>query len=312
MANSDENERISEDMKTINSDENGGTSGKNGVPPQTPNSDNLQVTDPESDRNTNNRDKATSSNSDKFLLKHGGLTFGLLAITLLGALFLNWFAAKQADKWTQGLKYAPTSQQIPAQVSSTDKKLQAYINKLPNATLVEKNRLFDQLKEIENRARSHISVARAFYIWNYQSLSIAAVSSIVAAVSLLFLSRKGWDGANKYILNVFIVSFSITVVVGVFPALFRQEENMSNNTRTYLAYIALDNRLSSYIATQKFIGLKPANTGNSAQLESLNDIKKVISSVDDELATLNNIYIGFDASKIPNYREVFNEVNQQN
>ncbi|MBW4636926.1 MAG: hypothetical protein KME05_01605 [Gloeocapsa sp. UFS-A4-WI-NPMV-4B04] len=309
MANPNENERTLKDMEKINPDENGGA---NRIPLQTPNSNNLQVTDSEPDRNINNRDKAISSNSGKFLLNHGILTFGLLAITLSGAFFLNWFAGEQSDKWTQGLKYNPMSQQIPEQLSSKDKNLQAYINKLPNATLAEKARLFEQLKEIQNRARSHISVARAFYIWNYQSLSIAAVSSIVAAVSLLFLSRRGWDGSNKYVINVFIVSFSITVVVGVFPALFKQEENISNNTRTYLAYIALDNRLNSYIATQEFTGLKPANTSNSTQLLPVKNIKDVIRSVDDELATLNNIYIGFDASKIPNYREVFNEVNQQN
>lgn len=309
MANLNKNLTTLENPNKDNSD---AEADPNGTPPQTPNSDNLEVNDPEPDRNTNNRDKATSSNSGKFLLKHGGLTFGLLAITLLGALFLNWFAGKQADKWTQGLKYAPMSQQIPAQISSKDKNLQAYINKLPNAALAEKARLFEQLKEIETRARSHISVARAFYIWNYQSLSIAAVSSIVAAVSLLFLSRRGWDGSNKYVINVFIVSFGITVVVGVFPALFKQEENISNNTRTYLAYIALDNRLNSYIATQEFTGLKPVNTSDSTQLIPVMNIKNVIRSVDDELAALNNIYIGFDASKIPNYREVFNEVNQQN
>lgn len=267
-------------------------------------------TTPNTVPNKDNVDKTTRENFWRFLREHGGLTLTLLGITLLGAVFLNWFAGKQSDKWTQGLKYAPTSQQIPEEVSSIEKKVQVYIDKLPNATLAEKARLFDQLKEIQNRARSHISVAKAFYIWNYQSLSIAAVSSIVAAVSLLFLSRKGWDGSNKYVVNVFIVSFGITVVVGVFPALFKQEENISNNTRTYLAYIALDNRLNSYIATQEFTGLKPANIGNSTV--PVKNIKNVICSVDDELATLNNIYIGFDASKIPNYREVFNEVNQQN
>lgn len=276
---------------------------KNGIDPQLS----------ESDANKDNADKSAKENLIKFLSDHGVLTFMLLLITLCGTWFLSWFAAKQADKWTQGLRYAPTSQQISTQVSTEEaKRLQAYISKIPNANFEEKARLFNQLKEIENRAKSHISVARAFYIWNYQSISIATISSIIAAVSLFFLSRKGWDNANRYVVNVFIVSFGITVVVGVFPALFKQEENISNNTRTYLAYIALDNRVKSYIATQDFIGLKPANTGNSAQIEPLKNIKNVIRSIDDELATLNNIYIGFDASKIPNYREIFNEVNQQN
>lgn len=274
------------------------------------NSDDLtdvQVTDTETAANKD----TTRANLKEFLVDHGLLTLALLLITLGGTLFLSWFGAKQADKWTEGLRYAPTNQQISTQVSSEEaKRLQAYIDKIPNATFEEKARLFKQLKEIENRAKSHISVARAFYIWNYQSISIATASSIVTAVSLFFLSRKGWNDANKYVVNVFIVSFGITVIVGVFPALFKQEENISNNTRTYLAYIALDDRVNTYIATKRFIGIKPVNTNNTAPTEPLTNIKDVIRSVDDELATLNNIYVGFDATKVPNYREVFNEVNQ--
>lgn len=260
----------------------------------------------------NDADKTARANLIKFLWDHGLLALALLLVTLGGTLFLSWFGAKQADKWTEGLRYAPTSKQISTQVSSEEaKRLQAYIGKIPNATLEEKTRLFNQLKEIESRAKSHISVARAFYIWNYQSISIATVSSIIVAISLFFLSRQGWDRANRYVVNIFIVSFGIAGVVTLFPALFKQEENISNNTRTYLAYIALDDRVNTYIATKRFTGIKPANTNNTAPIE-LTNIKDVIRSVDDELATLNNIYIGFDATKIPNYRQLFDNLPQQN
>lgn len=126
------------------------------------------------------------------------------------------------------------------------------------------------------------------------------------------MSRQGWDRANRYVVNILIVSFGIAGVVTLFSALFKQEENISNNTRTYLAYIALDNRLNSYIATNQFTAIKAENIANTTQVQPLNNIKNVINSVDDELATLNNIYIGFDATKIPNYRQLFDSLPQQN
>lgn len=271
-------------------------------------------------QNTNiepQNDQATRVNLKKFLLEHGLLTLVLLLLTLGGTFFLGWFGAKQADKWIEGLRYASTDQRSPAQVSPEEvKRLQVYIDKIPNATAGEKARVFKQLKEIKNRARSHISIARDFYIWNYQEISIATASSIVAALSLFFLSKKGWDNANKYVINVFIFAFGITVFAGISPELFKQEENISNNTRIYLAYIALDDRLNTYIATNQFVAIGPRDVNKEDASKTdpveLTNIKAVIRSIDAELATLNNIYIGFDAKKIPNYNQLFNEVNQQN
>lgn len=280
----------------------------------------LNLNSPTDSHNTNREpqnEKTTRVNLKKFLLEHGLLTLVLLLLTLGGTSFLGWFGAKQGDEWTEGLRYAPTDQPSPDQVSPEEvKRLQVYIDKIPNATAEEKARLCKQLKEIENRARSHLRVARAFYIWNYQSISLATAYSIVAAVSLFFLSKKGWDNANKYVINVFIFAFGITVFAGISPELFKQEENISNNTRTYLAYIALDDRLNTYIATNQFIAIKPrdVNKGDASKTDpvELTNIRDVIRSIDAELATLNNIYIGFDAKKIPNYNQLFNEVNRQN
>lgn len=270
---------------------------------------NIQVTDEKTAANGTAR-----ANLKRSLWDHGLLTFTFLLIVVGGTVFLNRYGAKQADKWAEGLRYALTNQQAFKQAGFEEtEELKSYINKTPNATSAEKARLFKQLKEIENRARIHISVAIDFYVWNYLSISAATIEEIVAAISLFFLSKEGWEKANKYVVDVFVFSFSITVATGVFPALFRQEENISNNTRTYLAYIALDDRVNSYIATGRFTVftvVKPANTKNAIAPETLTNVKDVIHSVDGELAILNNIYIGFDATKIPNYRQVFNEVNQ--
>lgn len=271
-------------------------------------------------QNTNiepKNEQATRGNLKKFLLEHGLLSIGLLLLTLVGTLFLGWFGAKHADKWIEELRYTQKNQQKNAQVRTEEvNRLQVYIDKIPNATAGEKARVSEQLKDIKNRAKSHIGIARDFYIWNYQAISIATASSIVAAVSLFFLSKKGWDNANKYVINVFIFAFGITVFAGISPELFKQEENISNNTRVYLAYIALDDRVNTYIATNQFVAIGPrdVNKENASKTNpvELTNIKAVIRSIDSELATLNNIYIGFDAKKIPNYNQLFNEVNRQN
>ena len=246
-----------------------------------------------------------------FILEQGVLALALLGITGIASLCLYYQAYTIANKWTESLRYtASYAEKGKASSLNEVNKLKPALDRLNNGTSAEKDRLFDQLQETAIRAKNHIEIAKSFYIWNYQTITLATLTSIVAAISLFFFGKEGWVRANKYVVNVFIVSSGLTIVLGIFPLVFKQEENISNNTKSYLAYIALDNRIRSYIATNQFFTVASVANSNSAlglnnspvtNTNKLVDLSNVIHYIDNELATLNNIYVGFDSTKIPNY-----------
>ena len=84
---------------------------------------------------------------------------------------------------------------------------------------------------------------------------------------------------------------------------FRNKKWLNNKTELYLAYAALEDRIISYLVTQEFF----VNKG-SAESQKITKPTQVIQSIDSELATLNNIAIGFDSTKIPNYQELYKTI----
>ncbi len=155
------------------------------------------------------------------------LQFKVITASLI-VLILIWFglkvfAEKAADEWTKDLRYSSVNdKKEPNQLRAEEaKRFQVYINSsLPNTTVEERDRLLQHLKEIECRARGHLNVTKAFYVYNYQSIALATLSSVIAAISTFLLSRKGWDNANQVLVIIFFISFSTAVIAGTSPALF--------------------------------------------------------------------------------------------
>ncbi|MBD2119320.1 hypothetical protein [Trichocoleus sp. FACHB-262] len=164
-----------------------------------------------------------------------------------------------------------------------------------------KQRLVEQTKEIQGRVRSHVQVTKYFYVQYFVSVTTATVSAVIAAICLFSISKSGWSNTKNSLLSLFVVSFGFATIFSAYIVVFKYEENISQNKTLYLAYAALEDRVSSYFATGQFLI-------NSAQGErtAITNSSQVIQFIDDELATINNIAIGFDATKIPNYQDYQN------
>ncbi|WP_414589986.1 hypothetical protein [Scytonema sp. PCC 10023] len=256
-------------------------------------------------------------NKDLILSALLAIAFLLLGYTTLH--LLHTFAEKAANEWTKYLKYSDLNNENISIKNLNEANFQKYIDTLPNTTKEEQWKLKQQLKDIENRAKTHLGVVKAFYVYNYQSIAIATFSSVIVAISLFFISKKGWDNNsnnNKPLFTLFFLSLITAILTGVSPSIFRHESNINDNRRAYLAYIALDDRLRSYIATKQFAIINSATlNGDSSKTQTskitkITNIKDVIHHVDGELASLNNIYIGFDEKKIPNYTQVLKKIPQ--
>ncbi len=157
------------------------------------------------------------------------------------------------------------------------------------------DRIVSQLAEIRIRIAHHFDVMVYFYVRYYMAILTFGVAAAMAAVTLLFISKRGIDGANPYILNLFIVTTACSAFYGAFPGVFRQEQNITDNKALYLQYVALEQEVLSYSVTGEDI------TGTKTTAA------KFIHYVDQQLAKFNNIAIGFDPSKVPNFKSVFDE-----
>lgn len=195
-------------------------------------------------------------------------------------------------------------------------ELQIALNNLKGSEFNRK-RLLEQVLEVKRRAKTHLRIMEWFYVYYYQSISVGIISTVIAGVSLFFISKKGWEEVNPYIVNIFLVSSSVTVLFGAFPLVFKIEENIKSNTTSYLAYVTLENRILSYIGTGNFI--TSYSTGNNLNLRESNStqelsgngklsvLSEVIHYIDNEFGTLNKLNIGFDSTKVPNYRQLYPE-----
>lgn len=157
------------------------------------------------------------------------------------------------------------------------------------------DRVVSQLAEIRTRIAHHFEVMVYFYVRYYMSILTFSIAAAMAAITLLFISKQGIDGANQYILNLFIVTTACAAFYGAFPGVFRQEQNITDNKTLYLQYVALEQEVLSFSVTGEDI------TG------TVTTPAKFIHYVDQQLAKFNNIAIGFDHSKVPNFVSVFDE-----
>jgi hypothetical protein len=93
-----------------------------------------------------------------------------------------------------------------------------------------------------------------------------------------------------------VVVFAFTTVAGAFflsyITIFREQENIADNKILYLRYVALGNALLTYCAT--------GTTDDDPQLVP----DKVVRRFDEQMAAANNVAIGFDYTKLTDYKSL--------
>jgi len=173
------------------------------------------------------------------------------------------------------------------------------------ATEAEKTRLLKQIEDVHKKAKIHLDVTRFFYVQYYLSISLLSNAAIVAAITLLFISKQGWEKSSRKLIYVFVVASGITALFSAFIVVFQYDSNIKDNKQLYIAYTALEDKILSYFSTGQFaIKINPGKPGN------LKETVQVIQQIDSEIAALNNIAVGFDSTKVLNYQEVYKGINQ--
>jgi hypothetical protein len=218
--------------------------------------------------------------------RHTLIVTGLLVVAVFGSHIVGTEACRESHQWTRTLD--------PNLEDSANAQEQLNIAaKLSDGT---QQRLREQYREIRGRARHHLQITAYFFSNYYRTIQMTALLGAIAAVALFFVAFKGWSSTNQYVRNLFITATVMTAYFSLYPVVFKQQDNITDNKNLYLQYVALQDSVRTFAATgESFFGAE--GTAKSNEPNFLHDI-------DQRMATLNNIAIGFDYTKV-SYKDIF-------
>ena len=162
----------------------------------------------------------------------------------------------------------------------------------PTPDKAESARLKDQLQIIRDRAKHHGNVMAFFYVNYFVSIVMVMTAGLLVAITLFFIAQAGWTGCNSYVKAAFIVGSAFVAFYGLFPPVFQQQKNITDNKELFLHYKSLENEVVSYPITLLTL-----------QGDSITP-KQFINHVDAEMDRLGDIALGFDITKV-SYEEAF-------
>jgi hypothetical protein len=160
----------------------------------------------------------------------------------------------------------------------------------PTPTVAEDKRLAAQLRSIRDRIKHHGDVMAYFYVNYFVAIVMVMISGLIVAVTLFFIAQGGWKTTSSYIETIFIVASMWTAFYGLFPPVFQQEKNITDNKALFLEYKGLESEVESFPITYLTLKSEPKSP------------REFINHVDAEMDRLGNIALGFDVNKI-NYQE---------
>jgi hypothetical protein len=218
--------------------------------------------------------------------RHTLIVAGLFVVAVFGSHIVSTEGCRESRQWTRTLD--------PNLEDGANAQEQLNIAaKLSDGT---KQRLREQYSEIRGRARHHLQVLAYFFTNYYRAIQMMALLGAIAAVALFFVAFKGWTSTNQYVRNLFITATVMTGYFSLYPVVFKQQDNITDNKNLYLQYVALQASVRTFAATgESFLG--GAGTAKTTESDFLHDI-------DQRMAALNNIAIGFDYTKV-SYKDIF-------
>jgi hypothetical protein len=138
---------------------------------------------------------------------------------------------------------------------------------------------------VKGLKRHHASVMAFFSQAYYTAICVMLFAGAILAIAMFYVATSGWSHASEYVRTTFVVMAASVAFYGLWPPVFQQEKNLSENKALFLQYVTLQNEIESYPVTRS----------------SLNEKKGAgdfVNYIDKEMARLGNIAIGFDYTKI--------------
>ena len=133
----------------------------------------------------------------------------------------------------------------------------------------------------------------AFFYTNYfVAIVMVMVAGVIVIAALFFIALKGWERASTYVEAIFIAASMCAAFYGLYPPVFEQQKNITDNKELFLKYKILESEIESYPITR--VTIKKDSEASVSPLTP----SQFINYVDGEMARLGNIALGFDPTKI--------------
>jgi hypothetical protein len=232
--------------------------------------------------------KGDESNQQPTILGHSLIILTLLAILIGAYLYEERVAIYRANTWlSDWKKHSNNSLNYP-------EFLQQNSDNISSFSAAELQRIYQQLQEIQSRIYIHEQIMKSFYRRYYITTSITMGSAILAGICLFIITREGWKQVNKGWITIFLFVSITALLFREVPPIFLYEENWVQNFRQYREYVALRNKIYSFMATGTVLTETPQNT---KQFDHP-DATQFILLIDQRLAQLHEIHIGFDQARL--------------
>ncbi len=232
------------------------------------------------------------------VIKHVSLVLTILSILLAIGWFAVWQANGRAKAWTHDF-LLDVNEELTFPADS----------RIP---LEHRARLKSQLAEVGDRIKHHTDVMAFFYGAYYMSILTFSVSAAIAAIALMLVSKKGWESSNEYIVTIFFTTTVAAAFFGSSPAVFEQQQNISDNKVFAMKYLALKNEIFTYAVTSEALNyditnplpLVPGSADAALQKTPMgiaSSPTEFLHYVDLQLSR-DNVAIGFDVKQVASYK----------
>jgi hypothetical protein len=156
-------------------------------------------------------------------------------------------------------------------------------------------RLAGQFHTIQQRIHHHFEQMITYYSYAFTTTIMVGVLAAIAAITLVFITFKGWQPSSEYLKTIFLVATVTATYSAAFPGIFQLQKNVDDNRFLYLKYVGLANEMCSYQVTTE--------TVDKLSLDQATFIHRV----DTEMSNLNKIAVGLDISQIPEFSKAINQ-----
>jgi hypothetical protein len=228
---------------------------------------------------------------NRSILAHSLLTTSLVGGALGIAVGLYYFGANQiAGRWS-----APLEESLKSNTASVDSTLKIYLNRYPNIA-IERQRIKEQLVLILTKQKQNKTIAMDYYKWLFVVLPITSGAAVVSGISLFYISKEGWENANRYVINIFTTSSTIALLIGSLSIIFKMQDNAGRHIEAFVTY---ENLYQQILTRLTAISTDPtAKTANTTSSTPAQQLQSLIADTNTLLNTYNKILINFDSSNI--------------
>ena len=155
-----------------------------------------------------------------------------------------------------------------------------------NPDVIERKILMLKLFEIKSCAEHNLNFAMMFYKQYYVMIMMVSILGVIATALVAFISKSGWQSANKYVTLIFFIVAAHTLFFYAIPNIFEFQKNISVNMTSYINYANLENRVLTFIV-------------NKDNFIKKDEAGKYISNVENTMEKINNISMSIDTTKLP-------------